>query len=139
METIGRKNSYLEFLKYAPKIDTINDILNADLEKSQLIESNEEEKNIKDELDAMGMDTNYNLVHDGNLSLGDIKFLPDEIKQNQVILMNTMTLENNKKNIEANTLIKMIRDSTFDRQSVNTNVMLTQKELTRYYKRTKKN
>ena len=80
-----------------------------------------------------------NLTMDKNVSLDDINFLPDEMKELNIFVSTATTKESIKKNLDANKLTQLLRSSTFDRNAVNTNIDLTSKEQTRYFKSVNKN
>ena len=80
-----------------------------------------------------------NLTMDKNVSLDDINFLPYEMKEMNIFVSTATTKETIKKNLESNKLTQLMRSSAFDRNAVNTNINLTSKEQTNYYKLVNKN
>ena len=80
-----------------------------------------------------------NLTMDKNVSLDDINILPKEIGEMNIFVSTATTKETIKKNLESNKLTQLMRKSFFDRNAVNTNINLTSKEQTNYYKLVNKN
>ena len=80
-----------------------------------------------------------NLTMDKNISLDDINILPKEMKEINLFVSTATTKETIKKNLESNKLTQLMRKSFFDRNAVNTNINLTSKEQTKYYKLVNKN
>ena len=74
-----------------------------------------------------------NLTMDKNISLDDIKILPNEINEMNIFVSTATTKETIKKNLESNKLTQLLRSSVFDRNAVNTNINLTSNEQTNYY------
>ena len=79
------------------------------------------------------------LTIDKNVSLDDIKLLPNEMKEMNIFVSTATTKETIKKNLNSNKLTQLMRSSVFDRNAVNTNINLTSKEQTDYYKLVNKN
>ena len=75
-----------------------------------------------------------NLTMDKNVSLDDIYFLPNEMKEMNIFVSAATTKETIKKNLESNKLTQLMRSSVFDRNAVNTNINLTIKEQADYFK-----
>ena len=75
-----------------------------------------------------------NLSMDKDISLDDINFLPNEIKEMKIFVSTATTKETIKKNLETNKITSLMRSSVFDRNAVNTNINLTSNEQTNNYK-----
>ena len=108
---------------------------NKSLNKSNLEEMIEDK--YKNNISFLSRDSN--LTINSNLSLDDINILPKEIKEMNIFVSTATTKETIKKNLESNKLTQLMRSSIFDRNAVNTNINLTSKELTDYYKVVNKN
>ena len=80
-----------------------------------------------------------NLTIDNNVSLDDINLLPHEMKEINIFVSTATTKETIKKNLESNKLTQLMRSSVFDRNAVNTNINLTSKEQTDYFKLVNRN
>ena len=76
---------------------------------------------------------------DQNVSINDINLIPQEIVDNSRFISNYITAENFKKNLKENKYTQLIRQSIFDRTAVNTNIDLTSKQQSKYYKKMNKN
>ena len=108
---------------------------NKSLNKSNLEEMIEDK--YKNNISFLSRDSN--LTINSNLSLDDINILPKEMKEMNIFVSTATTKETIKKNLESNKLTQLMRSSIFDRNAVNTNINLTSKELTDYYKVVNKN
>ena len=60
--------------------------------------------------------------------------LPKEIQNKKIYKLDYFQKEDLIKNLELNKLIELIRSSFFDRESINTNINLTTKEQSKFYK-----
>ena len=65
--------------------------------------------------------------------MDDIDILPGNIIEKKIYPNEYLLHENLKRNLDSNKLTQIIRAETFDRESVNTNVNLTTKEMKKYY------
>ena len=65
--------------------------------------------------------------------MDDIDILPGNINEKNIYLNEYLLHENLKRNLDSNKLTQIIRAEVFDRESVNTNVNLTTKEMKKYY------
>ena len=162
MKKIGRRNSFLNFLQYTQEPDNFDNYLlkkngkNLDISENQNINtsnSKEMNSNPSDNLIEINNDTNLINVNgenigdnsflskdshisiDQNVSMNDINLIPQELKEKVNIFGHTMNQENLNKNLEENKYTQLIRRSIFDRKSVNTNIDLTSKEQSKYFKR----
>ena len=172
VDDLGRRNSFLDFLKYTQKKTNLNDYLIEEKEKEKrqhekevfdLINKNKneekkddlnltvEEENKKSKNEASNLEEmienkyqnnisflsrDSNLSMDKDISLDDIKFLPNEIREMKIFVSTATTKETIKKNLETNKITSLMRSSVFDRNAVNTNINLTSNEQTNYYKNT---
>ena len=170
VDDLGRRNSFLDFLKYTQKKTNLNDYLIEEKEKEKrkhekevfdLINKNKneekkedlnltvEEENKKSKNEASNLEEmienkyqnnisflsrDSNLSMDKDISLDDIKFLPNEIKEMKIFVSTATTKETIKKNLETNKITSLMRSSVFDRNAVNTNINLTSNEQTNNYK-----
>ena len=75
---------------------------------------------------------------DQSVSLGDIELIPQEINDPVNLLSQELQKENLKKNIQGNRYIQLLRKANFDRNSVNTNINLTSKEQSNYFRKVNK-
>ena len=160
-----KRHSFLNFLKYTQEPDNLdnyilksnaNNLNRESVEKNnaetneintksnnELIDSemNDLEEKIKNS-DNMGnvsfLSKDSYISIDQNVSMNDIKLIPKEIKENINFYSESMSAQNLPKNLEGNKYIQLIRRSIFDRSSVNTNIDLTSKEQSRYYKKMNK-
>ena len=179
VDGLGRRKSFLDFLKYTQKKTNLNEFLIEEKEKEKrknekevfdLINKNkneekkeenksylnltvdEENKKFKNEnsnleemienkyqnnISFLSRDSNLSL--DKDISLDDINFLPNEIKEMNIFVSTATTKETIKKNLETNKITHMMRSSVFDRNAVNTNINLTSNEQTNYYKNVNQN
>ena len=80
-----------------------------------------------------------NLTIDNDVSLDDIRILPNEMIEKKLFVSAATTKETIKKNLESNKLTQLMRSSVFDRNAVNTNINLTSKEQADYFKLVNKN
>ena len=160
---LGRRKSYLDFLQYTEKQQDIknylkepkkyevkksnknlmiNDINNISImsgyksEKSKLEDLIEDKH--KDEISFLSSDSHLSLDKN-NISLDDIQILPSDFKEMEIFVKNTTTKESIKKNLKLNQLTKLLRNSNFDKNAVNTNINLTSSEQSNYYKKINKN
>ena len=75
---------------------------------------------------------------DENVSIGDIKLIPQEIKEPTDLLTHELQKENLNKNIKGNKYTQLLRKSNFDRNSVNININITSNEQSKYYQKVNK-
>ena len=75
---------------------------------------------------------------DQSVSIGDIDLIPQEIKEPVNLLAHELQKDNLNKNIEGNKFIQLLRKSNFDRNTVNTNINLTSKEQSKYFRKVNK-
>ena len=80
-----------------------------------------------------------NLTIDNDISLDDINILPKEMKEEKLFVSTSTTKETIDKNLKSNKLTQLMRSSFFDRNAVNTNINLTSKEQSNYYKLVNRN
>ena len=163
MKNVGKRKSFLKFLQYTEEPDNLDDYIiksnrnnfitndnniskeiNTNLidsEKNNIIDlinineefkNNSENKGDLEDLSILSKDSHLSI--DQNVSINDINLIPQEIKENLNIFPHTMNAENLSKNLEENKYTQLIRRSIFDRASVNTNIDLTSKEQTKYYR-----
>ena len=101
-----------------------------------LININEEKiDNQGNNLDKSLLSKDSHISIDQNVSINDINLIPQELKENTNFLIQSMTSENLSKNLKGNKYIQLIRRSIFDRASVNTNLDLTSKEQSKYFRK----
>ena len=174
VDDLGRRKSFLDFLKYTEKKTNLNDYLIQQKEKEKLKHEKEvfdlinknkneekkednkshlnlivEEENKKAKNEASNLEEmienkyqnsisflsrDSNLSMDKDISLDDINFLPNEIKEMKIFVSTATTKETIKKNLETNKITSLLRSSVFDRNAVNTNINLTSNEQTNNYK-----
>ena len=75
---------------------------------------------------------------DQSVSLGDIELIPQEINDPINLLSQELQKENLHKNIQGNRYTQLLRKANFDRNSVNTNINLTSKEQSNYFRKVNK-
>ena len=105
-----------------------------------LLNSNEESKNNREDeygfnnanISFLSRDSHISI--DQNVSMKDINLIPKEIKEETNLFAHTMNAQNLSKNLKGNKFIHLIRSSIFDRKAVNTNIDLTSKEQSRYFR-----
>ena len=105
-----------------------------------LLNSNEESKNNREDeygfnnanISFLSRDSHISI--DQNVSMKDINLIPKEIKEETNLFAHTMNAQNLSKNLKGNKFIELIRSSIFDRKAVNTNIDLTSKEQSRYFR-----
>ena len=68
------------------------------------------------------------------VSLDDIKILPEELNNKKIYKVEYLQNENIRKNLELNKLTQLIRNSFFDRESINTDINLTTKQQSNHFK-----
>ena len=156
INNVGKRNSFLEFLKYTQEQDNLQNF-NFSLRGScssnifsfnkTISESNNFEDNSNNNK-GIDLISSTNENNDGislfssdsylsineNLSLNEIDLIPQEIKENNIVKINTIESENISKTLKSNKLIKMIRESIFDRSAINTNIDLTTKQQSKFLK-----
>ena len=164
-KNVGRRNSFLEFLKYTQEPDDFDNYLlnnsskNLDIDNNNI--SNEfislkkdnnlfetktnNEMDFIDSIDDKFENKNLNensllsqdsrISIDQNVSMNDINLIPKEIKEQINFFGHTMSQSNFGKNLELNKYTQLIRRSIFDRASVNTNIDLTSKEQSKYFRK----
>ena len=160
---IGRRNSFLNFLQYTQEPENFdNYILNSSANNLDISEniniintSNDKEMNPNKSGNLFESNNDYNLMNingenignnsliskdshlsiDQNVSMNDINLIPAELKENVNFFGHTMKAENLNKNLEQNKYTQLIRRSIFDRTSVNTNIDLTSKEQSKYFRK----
>ena len=155
-----KRHSFLNFLKYTQEPEDLDNYINKlNVESDDNIISNEINTKTKDNLnnslesnnnleerlknnDNLGnisfLSRDSNVTIDQNVSMNDIQLIPQEIKENINFYSQSMSAQNLSKNLEGNKYIQLIRRSIFDRSSVNTNIDLTSKQQSRYFKRMNK-
>ena len=72
------------------------------------------------------------------LSLDDINLLPKEIYNKKIYKLDYLQNESIRKNVKLCKLVELIRSSFFDRESINTNINLTTKQQSDYYRQMNK-
>ena len=161
---IGRRNSFLNFLQYTQEPENFdNYILNSSANNLDISEninninsSNSKEINPKKSgnlfesindnnlmsINGENIGNNNSLLSkdshlsiDQNVSMNDINLIPAELKENVNFFGHTMNAENLNKNLEQNKYTQLIRRSIFDRASVNTNIDLTSKQQSKYFRK----
>ena len=114
---------------------------NKSLDKSHFDQKSRLEEMIEDKYqnNISFLSRDSNLTMDNDISLDDINILPKEMKEMNIFVSTATTKETIKKNLESNKLTQLMRSSIFDRNAVNTNINLTSKEQTDYFKLVNKN
>ena len=140
---IGKRNSFLKFLKYTQEPKNLENYF-FNIKRSESIHDSVSEINnindsniINNEESRLSSDSYLSM--DGNLSLNEINLIPQELKENQILMPNTKESENKEKTLQSNKIIQMIRDSVFDRASINTNIELTTEEQSKFLKKINNN
>ena len=105
--------------------------VNAD--KNSNLEDIIEEK-FKNNVSFLSSDSNLSLDKN-NISMDDINLLPKDLKEMTIFVNSTTTKESIKKNMRLNKITKILRNSNFDKNTVNTNINLTSNEQSNYYKK----
>ena len=158
MNHIGKRRSFLKFLKYTQEMkDFDNYVLNKqksgslyNSENKNICDSinNDDMKNLdnydsitinKDNNEKSILSTDSYLSDNENISFNDIDISPQEIKENNIMLLNPNESENKLKIMNSNKITQIIRDSVFDRTSINTNIELTTVEQSNYLKKMNEN
>ena len=96
-------------------------------------EGNNEFKTLNDSNSFLSKDLHISI--DQSVSLGDINLIPQEIKEPINLFSHELQKRNLSKNLELNKFTQLLRRSTFDRNSVNTNINLTSNEQSKYFKK----
>ena len=94
-------------------------------------------ENFEDNNSILSKDSHISI--DQNISMNDINLIPQEIVDNSKLISNCVSAENFRKNLQENKYTQLIRRSIFDRAAVNTNINLTSKEQSKYYKKMNRN
>ena len=92
------------------------------------------EDKFKDNVSFLSADSNLT-IDKNNISMSDINLLPKDIKEMTLFVNKSTTKETIKKNTKLNQLTKLLRNSNFDKNAVNTNINLTSYEQSNYYKK----
>ena len=160
---LGRRRSYLDFLQYTEnKRENIENYLEGKKgnknnkvklnKKLTILSSNNNlsisenksklediiEDKFKDNVSFLSADSNLT-VDKNNISMGDIQLLPKDIKEMTIFVNSSTTKESIKKNMKLNQLTKLLRNSNFNKNLVNTNINLTSYEQSNYYNKVNKN
>ena len=115
---------------------SFNDISRSQTDKKSKLEEIIEDK-YQNNISFLSRDSNITI--DKNVSLDDIDLLPHEMKEVNIFVSTATSKETIKKNLESDKLTQLMRSSVFDRNAVNTNINLTSKEQTDYYKLVNRN
>ncbi len=132
----NEKNNDSELNKSISENDNSQSFNKSDMDKKSKLEEIIEDK-YQNNISFLSRDSD--LTIDKNVSLDDIKLLPNEMKEMNIFVSTATTKETIKKNLNSNKLTQLMRSSVFDRNAVNTNINLTSKEQTDYYKLVNKN
>ena len=145
MSKINKRNSFLKFLKYTQKSKSLQEYL-LSLKNSGNIDSSFESNNYEENnFDIFSNQEKNSLSDDsylsinGNISINDIDLIPEELKENKIMTLNPFESDNKNKLIKSNKITRMIRESIFDRTSVNTNIELTTEQQSKYLKKINNN
>ena len=140
MKNKKNKKNKLDITENSNNSDNANNISisenKSNLEKKSKLEDLIEDK-YKDNVSFLSSDS-YLSVDKNNISMGDINLLPKDLKEMDIFINNTTTKESIKKNIRLNKITKLLRNSTFDKNAVNTNINLTSTEQSNYFKKINK-
>ena len=143
MTHIGKRNSFLKFLKYTQEPKNLEDYIFKSKRSGSIndsISENNDSNNNSNNNESSSLSADSYLSLDGNLSINEIDLIPQEIKENKFkIIINPNESENKKKRLKSNKIIQMIRDSIFDRTAINTNIELTTEEQSKFLKKINKN
>ena len=133
-----RRKSFLGFLEYAQYQKEQNELENL-IEKDNEQISSFSDSNYNNE-NSLFVDNSLHfldeesfLSRNDTFSVDDIDLLPNKFYENKIYHNDYLLHENLKRNLDSNKLTQKIRAEVFDRQSVNTNVNLKNKELKKYY------
>ena len=102
-------------------------LLNLSGEKKPLIDT------INNNTSFLSKDSQISI--DENVSIGDIKLIPQEIREPTNLFAHELQKENLNKNIKGNKYTQLLRKSNFDRNSVNININITSNEQSKYYQK----
>ena len=158
LKNIGKRASFLKFLKYTQEPKTLDDII-FDSERDEslhnsyninILNNNTIDVNSRNfKKDRFGsitfsnetynnndsiLDSDSDLTMNENLSINEIDLFPNEIKENKILTIDTKDFYNISKVVNSNKLIQNIRDSIFDRSAINTNKDLTTKQQSEFLK-----
>ena len=115
-----------------------------EIEKTSEIEKKEKENEIKNDNNNLNKSFTSSILNDDNkslisfydeVSLDDIKLLPDNIINKKIYKVDYLINDNIRKNLELNKLTQLIRNSFFDRESINTEINLTTKQQSDHFKK----
>ena len=131
LNKIGRRNSFLKFLKYTQEPKNLdNYFFNVKKNVSESNEGSLSDNSNNNESSLLSSDSYLSI--DGNVSINEINLIPEELKEKNIMMLNSNESENMEKNIKSNKIIQMIRESVFDRASINTNRELTSEEQSKF-------
>ena len=141
-----KRNSFLYFLKYTQEPQNLEDYFNYSKKSCSIQDSLSKKKsnsidetiNNNEESSLLSTDSYLSMMED-NLSINEIDLFPQEIKDNKITILNSNFSDNLKKIIKTNKITKNIRESVFDRTSINTNIELTTEEQSKFLKLINKN
>jgi hypothetical protein len=145
LSQVGKRNSFLRFLKYThePKnldeffissqrrgslLNNLSFIYNNDIDDEQDMTS--DNYSFNDEMSLLSSDS-Y-LSNDDNMSINEIDVFQKEIKDSKIMMISSKESENIQKLLDANKLIKNIRESFFDRTAINKNIELTTEQQSKF-------
>ena len=159
LNNLGKRRSFLNFLKYTevPKdlendifsfknTENINNNINNEFFESNNITNIDNINNYDNDLIDLNEENNENyyeknllnsepsLSRNDDLSINEMGIIPQEIKDNKIVMLNRKTSENSFKTLKSNKITQKIREFTFDRRAINTNIELTTKEQSKFLK-----
>ena len=138
MTKIGRRNSFLFFLKYTQEPKILQDpLFTSRRSQSDSVSDNNLDSNNNDDNSLLSSDSYLSM--EGNISVNEINLIPQEIKENKIYMLNPIETDNKEKTLKSNQITKMIRESIFDRQAINTNIDLTTEEQSKFLKKMNNN
>ena len=128
---IGNEESFLKFVNNVQQKENMDGIF-----KEKIIDDEKKENEINESFSKSLLEEDKSIIsfYD-DVSLDDIKLLPDELNNKKIYKVDYFQNENIRKNLELNKLTKLIRCSFFDRESVNTDINLTTKQQSNHFKK----
>ena len=126
---LDRRKSFLNFFEYLQKPSDLEEaILDEEYNDS---EDEEDENNSTPNLSFLTQDSELKILED---TIND-KLLPQKIGELKTFKDDYISYDKVTKNINTNKLIQLIRNNIFDREYIDTNINLTTKELSEFYRK----
>ena len=132
LDSLDNNNISNEFISLKKDNDLFETKTNNEIDFINSIDEKFKNNNLNDN-SLLSQDSHISI--DQNISMNDINLIPNEIKEQINFFGHTMSQSNFGKNLELNKYTQLIRKSIFDRASVNTNIDLTSKEQSKYFRK----